>query len=77
MTEQEMTAKIEEINAKNNKTIADLQVENDRKLKGYASDAAFNDYKAQMQKRFDETELELAKLKSIKLQAPEIGRAHV
>ena len=72
MTEQEMTAKIEEINAKNNKTIADIQVENDRKLKGFLSDAAFLEHKAQMQKRFDETELELAKLKSTKLEAPNV-----
>jgi HK97 family phage major capsid protein len=64
MTEQEMQAKIETINAANNKIISDFQADNDRKLKGFIAEGVFNDLKTGFQKRFDEQDLELAKLKS-------------
>lgn len=63
MTEQEMQAEIGKINAKNNEIIAQFQADNDRKLKGLITEAAFNDLKAGYDKRMAEVDLELAKLK--------------
>jgi len=67
MTELEMKAEIEKINAANNKIISDFQADNDRKLKGMITEAAFSDLKTTYQRRFDEQDLELAKLKIPKL----------
>jgi len=64
MTEQEMQAKIETINAANNKIISDFQAENDRKLKGLVTDAAFKDLQGTFERRFNEVNVELAKVKS-------------
>jgi len=63
MDQKELDAKIAEINAANNKIISDYQAENDRKLKGLVTDAAFKDLQGGFEKRFNEVNLELAKLK--------------
>jgi HK97 family phage major capsid protein len=63
MTEQEMQAKIETINAANNKIISDYQAENERNLKGLVTDSAFKDLKGTFEKRWAEVDVELAKLK--------------
>jgi HK97 family phage major capsid protein len=73
MTEQEMQAKIESINAANNKIISDFQADNDRKLKGLITEAAFSDLKTTYEKRFNEQDLELAKLKQPKIEAADQG----
>jgi HK97 family phage major capsid protein len=68
MTEEtldDLEKKIAEVNAANNKLIYDLQQETERKLKGFISEAAFAEYKAQWDKRWNELNDELAKAKSV------------
>lgn len=60
----EIEAKVAEINEKNNKLIYDLQLENDRKLAGLVAGPAFEEFKSKIMAKFDETALELAKLKA-------------
>ena len=72
MDQKELDAKVADINAANNKLIADLQVEYDRKLKGHITEAQFNDIKTTWDKRWDEVGVELAKLKSPAINADAI-----
>jgi HK97 family phage major capsid protein len=59
----ELEKKVSEIQETNKKLISDIQLENERRLKGYMTDAAFAEYKAAFEKRFGEVNDELAKLK--------------
>jgi HK97 family phage major capsid protein len=56
--------KAAEINAANNKLIAELQADLDRKTAGKVSEAAFADIQATWQKKWDAQEVEIAKLKA-------------
>ncbi len=68
----ELESKVAEINAANNKAIADFQVENDRKLKEKASDIELKELKAQFDKRLEEHAQEIARLKSPERQLAQI-----
>lgn len=60
----ELETKAAEINAANNKLIADIQAEFDRKSAGFINESQFADVKATWQKRWDAQENEIAKLKA-------------
>lgn len=60
----ELEAKVAEINATNNKLIADMQADLDRKLAGKISEGVYNDLKTATDRRWAEIDVELAKLKS-------------
>jgi HK97 family phage major capsid protein len=61
MTELEQKAK--EINEANNKAIHDLQLENERKLAGFISNSAFEEFKVKTLATLDAMDKELAALK--------------
>ena len=69
--EAEIEKKIGEVNAANNKIIADYQADIDRKLKGLVSEAAFADLKGGYEKRWAELDTVLAKLQTPNLAPPE------
>jgi len=56
--------KVKEINEANNKAIHDFQVENDRKLADKASQVRLDEVKAELMKKWDAQEVEIAKLKA-------------
>jgi len=63
--------KVAEINEANGKAIHDFQVENDRKLGEKASQVRLDEVKAEFQKKWDAQEVEIAKLKTGAIKAPE------
>lgn len=68
----ELEAKAAEIQTANSKLIAEMQAENERRLKGFVSDAAFADLQATWQKKWDAQEVEIAKLKKPETKSLEI-----
>lgn len=67
----EIEAKAKEIAEANNKLIADMQAENDRRLKGFINESQFKDLQETFQKRWDAQEVEIARMKTGGIKAPE------
>lgn len=67
----ELEQKAADINAANNKLIADIQMETDRKLKGFINESQFKDLQETFQKRWDAQEVEIARMKAGGIKAEE------